>query len=348
MEIEAIIITDTHLNEKNIELNKSIFRQAKNIAINNGLKHIFHGGDIFDARKGQTDTLLKMFEDILDDLHKDDIVLIAIPGNHDKSDYSSMNSYLDPFKHHPAFKLIRSYGFEKTKNYNLYLLPYFREADVYPETLSYLLKDYGVQLNQKKKHVLITHIAISGVRNNDGSLIENQLGENVFSKFDTVLIGHYHDKQKIGSKFHYIGSSMQHNYGEDLTKGFTVLKSDGSVVLIEAEFPKYVTVNIDILTTSKSDIVSFINKHENSEDNVRFVLFGKQEELKSIDQGIFKKAGIDVKFKPEEIVFNETEIEENHVISFDKKTIVDEFNNFIKINSINNEKQGLNYLKKCL
>jgi len=348
MEIEAIIITDTHLNEKNIELNKSIFRQAKNIAIKNGLKYIFHGGDIFDSRRGQTDTLLKMFEDILDDLDDDGIVLIAIPGNHDKSDYASLNSYLDPFKHHPAFELIRDFGFHSTKNLNIALLPYFREADVYPVMFDKMVKASGTYFKSKNKKILITHVAISGVKNNDGTLIENQLGENVFSKFDTVLIGHYHDKQKIGSKFHYIGSSMQHNYGEDLTKGFTVLKSDGSIVLIEAEFPKYVTVNIDVLTTSKSDIVSFINKHENSDDNVRFVLFGKQEELKSIDQGIFKKAGIDVKFKPEEIVFNETEIEENHVISFDKKTIVDEFNNFIKINSINNEKQGLNYLKKCL
>ena len=52
--------------------------------------------------------------------------LICIPGNHDKTDYSRKNSFLDPFKYHPSLTLIEEYNeFDLVENVRFHFIPYF-------------------------------------------------------------------------------------------------------------------------------------------------------------------------------------------------------------------------------
>jgi len=348
MAINTIILTDTHLSEKNIKTNLSIFKQAINLAKENKLDFVIHAGDIFDSRKGQSDSLLRIFEIILDEFETNNIKLIAIPGNHDKTDYTSMDSYLDPYKHHPAFQLIKDYGIVKQGKFDLYFLPYFLEKDIYSQMLKDLKFTYAKELaDKKKKKFLITHVAVDGVKNNDGNLVENNLTDDLFDCFDKVFIGHYHDNQKIKNKFIYIGSSFQHNFGEDLIKGFCVIDDKLNFQIYQTQYPQYLKLYVDVATTSKKEMLSLIDKHSDSDDYVRFILSGKQEDLKVIEQNIFKSKGIDVKFEPDDIVVTDQDLESS-IVSFDNNSILNEFENFVKINEVQNKEIGLNYLKKCL
>ena len=43
--------------------------------------------------------------------------------------------------------------------------------------------------------ILLTHIAVTGSKNNDGTLVSSKLSTKLFKNFYKVLSGQYHDKQ---------------------------------------------------------------------------------------------------------------------------------------------------------
>lgn len=340
MKVKAIVITDTHLNYNNVETNISIYKQAIALAKKHKRTCVYHGGDIFDARKGQTDSLLNAFEEILDMFANEGLVLVAIPGNHDKSDYKSDISYLDPYKHHPGFKLVRNGGMLDD---GIFMMPYYLE-DVFEEKLIERIEKSKVT---GKIPFLITHIAVDGVRNNDGSVVFNNIKLNVFNKFGKVLVGHYHNKSTLGKNVHYIGSSFQHNFGEDDDKGFTLIMEDGSIEYEQAKFPEFQKIIIDVDKYSPREIDDIASNYANSENNVRFVFKGKHEKLQAIDKAKFTKLGIDIKRESDEIEAGVEEAQEGEFISFDSTSIVKEFEQFCKENKIN-KKEGLKYLKQTI
>lgn len=341
--VKAVVLTDTHLNYQNIDTNVSIYKQAIGLAKKHNLNKVLHAGDIFDARKGQTDLMLKAFEDILDIFKAHNVTLVAIPGNHDKSDYKSDVSYLDPFKYHPAFDLIRTGGFGEK---GVFMMPYFLEDGTYESHLKLQTEQWRKDIAGKNV-VLITHIAVNGVKNNDGSQIENNVKPGLFSLFKSVLIGHYHNQSKIGQNIFYIGSAFQHNFGEDNTKGFTLIMEDGSTQFVKADFKEYKKVVIDIEKTSPKEIELLAEQYANSEDSIRFVFKGKHEKLQAIDKAKFTKLGIDVKRDSDEIEVGVEEAENDEFVSFDQTSISKEFDEFCEQNNLD-KKIGNKYLKQTL
>ena len=194
-------LTDTHLNRNSLEDNVSIFKECIQVAKSYGLKTIYHFGDFFTNRDGQPLSTLITFIRIIMLFEEEDMELIAIPGNHDKVHLNSDSSYLDIFKS-PNFTVISkptlTSGF--SKEFELAYIPYYKEIYGYPEHLLKLIP----QLNKKKKYVLITHIAVSGVKNNDGSNVDNELTPDLFSCFYKVFVGHYHNRSQVGKNIFYI------------------------------------------------------------------------------------------------------------------------------------------------
>lgn len=341
----AIILTDTHLSPATEEVNKSVYKQAREHAKKLGLNSVYHGGDIFDSRKAQPLSNLKAFENILDEFKEDGLELIAIPGNHDKNDYRSENSYLDPFKHHPAFALISTFATVQLKSkVNLTLIPFFNESDTYAQ----YLEKANSYMNKGEKYFLLTHIAVNGVKNNDGSKVENSITMDMFSKYEQVLIGHYHNQSVVGKNINYIGSAYQHNFGEDTKKGFCVIEDDFSLSYIKAIFPEYKKVVVDLSSVTPTEAEKLINKHKSETDKVRFVFKGTYEQVNAIDKNSFKKEGIDVKLESAEIEIGVEQAENNEFVSFDKSGITDEFANFCETNNIENSEIGKKYLQQIL
>jgi exonuclease SbcD len=339
----AAILADSHLKEDNIEVNKSIYRQASEIAKGLGLSQIDHAGDIFNSRKSQSQPVLVTFKEILDELHSNGITLNACVGNHDKTDYSSAESFLDPFSEHPSLNLYRNYGDRKIGNIYLHFLSFFSD-DIYIE----LIKEQtsGAGLPKGCKHVLITHIGIAGSVMNNGTVIESEgITPSLFKDFDLTLVGHFHDAQTLAEgRIKYIGASLQHNFGEMTDKGLTILYDDLSTEIIPLKYPQFIKYEISPKDLTSKDIADIKQEKEASGDNIRIVLTGLEADLKSFNKQILIEAGVSVQHKQEEVVKEDLE---QRVEAFDANSLKEEFHVFCEKNKLDLN-QGLKYFNKII
>lgn len=332
--IAAVIITDTHLKESNIKIVVSIFRQAISFCLENKIDTIYHLGDIFDSRKSQPLLILNTFREILDEVHSNEISLVAICGNHEKTSYNEVSSFLHPFLHHPAFVLIDSYfKMPLTENVTVHFLPFFAD-DIYNEMLKLVQIDSIISNHD----ILFTHIGISGARMNNGQIVEG-IAKSSFEMFEFIISGHYHDKQ-IFDKFNYIGSTIQHNYGETPDKGLTVLYNDLTWETVELEFPRYHKIEVDVDKLTNSEIEEIKKVKEETGDNLRVILVGSEAKVKSFNKQLLLNEGISVEHKIEEVVKEQLEERTN---PFTSTSLVIEFEKYCKKNNLN-EKEGKKYL----
>ena len=338
----GVLITDTHLNKDNLEDVKSVFKQAINLASELEVK-LFHGGDNFTDRTGQTLLILLAFLDILDYAASKGVIISSIDGNHDQQNLDSDNSYLDVFSSHPNLN-IHKYGMFKISGVNICMLSYYKENGKYPVHLKNLIKE----LPEGEKSILITHIAVNGIRNNDGSLVEDGISVKSFKHFNSVYCGHYHNRSKVGNNIYYVGSALQHNFGEDNEKGATILYDDCSHEYIKLKFKEYQKVVIDIGKTSKKELEKIKKEYSNTDNNVRFVLKGTEEQLATVNSKIFKEVGIDVKKESENVLKSIEAAENGEFYQFNKKTIIREFFSYCSNNEINSSDRntGFKYLNR--
>jgi exonuclease SbcD len=335
-----LIITDLHLDQSNIDAVSNVTRQAIDKAKSLGLKHLYIAGDIFNSRKSQPLDLLDAWEEVITYAQSKSIVLRAIPGNHDKIDYTSERSYLDVYKHHPAFELVRDYKSFPIGKYNIHMIPFFDEKETYSKYLN--------KVQFLGNDILITHVAIDGVRNNDGSVIEDILNTSIFKKFLKVFVGHYHDKQQIDNVVFYIGALLQKNYGEDDQKGFTVMYEDGTHEMIVSEFTKYETIKIDLDTATQQELIDLRRDYKGSTDNIRFKFTGSKEKVTALDKSKFDDLGIDIKCEYKDVDVEVDYASATSFSGFDRKKIKEEWIEFCKKNDDIEEKIGFSYLEKIL
>lgn len=174
---KIIISTDWHLKPSNIGEITELQRQELNVAEDNGITNHVWLGDIFDSRISQRQDVLNAFSSILDMYARMEHKIYCIPGNHDKSDYSSDESFLDAFKYHKGFKLITELDAFEIGGIICYFMPFFDNAIWLKEMNNDVLKE-----KNHKTHVLFTHIAFQGSRNNDGSEVESDIKPSLFKK----------------------------------------------------------------------------------------------------------------------------------------------------------------------
>lgn len=353
----TLLLTDTHLHSGNIPLVTDIWNQAIEKCLELNIKKISFTGDFFTSRKGQELAVDDAGRKIIDKVEQSGLEMDAIPGNHDKTDLESESSYLDEYSSRRNINIIRNYHWQGYDNdVILHYLPYFKENGSYPERLNKIIKNI-IDLNNgddlKKgskvpeyKHILLTHIAVNGVRNNDGSKIDNDLSGTLFSHFYKVFTGHYHNKSFIEPNIHYFGSSCQTNFGEDDQKGFTILFDDGSDEFIQSKFPKYVKVVFDV--NDEKAIKAAEKEHKNSDDKVRFVFEGEEADLKKINKEKLSSLGIEATFIKDSAVplDNNGLLEKASNVSFDRSNIMDAFSTFCEMKHIEDRSVGEEYLKQ--
>ena len=334
-----LLMTDTHLNKDNIELNKDVYQQAISIAKEKGLKEVWHLGDIFDSRKAQPLDVLNAFLEILNEFMIQGIQLNAIPGNHDKIDYESDDSYLDIYCTHKALKLWNepAQKIHLPSKINLLIVPYYKESTVYEEKLNSIFP-----IKNKNLTFLFTHCAFNGAKNNDGTVVKEGVSNENLEGIK-IFVGHYHERSGK-----YIGSAFQHDFGENIEKGFTLVFDDGSQEFIQAIFPKFITEYVDLDNTDIKKIKSLAKQYENSKEKVRFVLSGNQEQLKSFDDSTLQSLGINVKMKSKELAVGMEQAKNNEFISFSQNELLKEFEEFCLENDINDKETGINLLKQSL
>lgn len=348
----AVAITDTHLSDSTIELNKSIYLQVFELCLKLGLNQVEHCGDVFQSRKSQSQAVLTAYQEILDLAHDNGITINQVVGNHDKSSYSDADSFLDPFRHHPAISLRRTYDTRFTQNPENPNVNHFTakcfEGTIGIHYASFFNDQQYIEMIQSHmgfgdKNILLTHIGCTGAVMNNGTKIESTINSNLFSKYDKVLVGHYHDPQQF-DHIEYIGAAMQHNFGEGTQKGATVIYDDLSTELVPFTFPQYLTYEVDVKSMTTKDIEDLKVEKQQSQDYIRVTLKGAEKDLKAFNKQSLEAIGIKVQLQQEEIKIEELEA---RIEPFDSKTLTEEFEAFCKKNKLNH-KEGLKYFNQIV
>ena len=336
---------DWHLKRDNVEQIQDLVRQKCDLADKYNIDLLAALGDIFESRKAQEQFVLESLRRILDYIHYREKKLILFPGNHDKTDYESSDSFLGSFSHHPAVKFFSEpsvIGIGPVQDgIECSIMPYYT-PELYKKKLDSLLTSDG------RKKILLSHIELTGSVNNDGSEIKNCLGRDSFNEFDLVLLGHYHNHQTIGDKIVHLPSICQHNFGENSFKGFTLLYDDLSWEILKSSFKEFRKIEISVKDVADGRIESILNNYDNRESsNIRFIIKGSQEEIKALKLSeLERKFGVDIQTQSDEINEAVEYIESVEVGSFTKSIICESFKEFCEERELNYDK-GSSYLNKC-
>jgi exonuclease SbcD len=319
----AVFSTDWHIKDDNVESVVDLVTQQCELAKKLGVFILVCLGDVFNSRKSQTLLCLNTFGRMLDVIQKNNLTLYCIPGNHDKTDYESEESFLDSFEHHPNFCLFKKYKYSDiVTGIRLHFLPFLKEEQ--------WLSKFNYDLSEKGKNILCSHIAVVGSCNNDGTRIDNGISPTIFKEFDSVLLGHYHDMQQPAKNIFHLPSIQQNNFGENSEKGFTVLYSDGSHELVKSKFKEYIKVKIDVDKVSKKELNDLVTEYsDKTKDNyVRFVLEGTEDKIKSLNKDVLQSSGIDIKTVNKEIENVSVDFDTVEIKKYTKDDLLDEFSQF--------------------
>lgn len=337
----ALTIADTHLSDDNHEKVKSVFKQSITLAKTLKLKSIEHLGDLFHSRKAQTQRNLNCLGEIFQMFEEERIDLHIVVGNHDKTEYSISQSFLTTFMHHPNIHIYPYGGTRLIEGTSVFLTyaSYFSD-DEYTAQLAFLKR----KKSKGSKSVLLTHIGVNGAVMNNGTAVETKINSELFDDYNLVLIGHYHDAQRMSDKIFYTGAALQHNFGERPTKGATILYDNLTFETRELEFPKFLAYKIDSKELTLQDIADLKEAAELKGDNLRVILTGSKADINCVDKQRLMTAGIDVAV--EQDVIEKEDIEES-IVAFTDKAILEAFDGYCKKNKLNT-KDGLKYLKPAL
>lgn len=339
----ALTLTDTHATPNNLKLQESIWKQAVRYCLDNKIPTIYHMGDWVTARKAQSLEVLKHLDWVKKLLYENGIVLIGISGNHDKSNQESIFAYPNIYGNDIDFRIVEErYDEQLSDSVHIHLLPYFPETGSYNDKL----EDAKKRVVKGKKNILLTHAGVNGGLAHENATVNKEIPADAFVGFDMVLIGHYHNRNKIDFDLvdiWYTGSAFASNYGEDNEKGFTIIYDDGSIEFVNSEFPKFETIEVEV---DKVDgkWLSETKKHiSDTGNNVRVVVTGDESELKSISKQKFSNIGVKkLKLNTENISVRN---DRNEVVfvNLDKATVKKEYKKFCVNNEIDHD-FGFEYL----
>lgn len=336
--LHYIVSTDWHLKSSNLNLILSLISDQCQLAKEHGLNDIVCLGDVFDSRVSQRVDVLYGFLQILEHCESHDITLICIPGNHDKTSYTDIISFLHPFKNHPSLHLVDTYQHMIKDEINYHFVPYFDEEKSY--------KEYLDRVDYKGNDVLFSHIALTGSVNNDGSSIENSLKKETFKKFKKVYLGHYHDTQEITKDIIHIPSIQQNNFGENDNKGYTYIYDDFTYEIVNSSFKPYVKVKYDLSKVSITEIDNELGQYDPEDAYYKLVFEGKDSSLKTLNLPKYKDLGYQVQVKNKILNANEQANLES-VNIYNQSNIVELFKEFCECYDYT-YKTGFKYLNSVM
>lgn len=324
--VKYVISNDWHLQSRNLDQKKDLVRQKIELCKKVDCDKVIIAGDIFESRVSQRQDVLSAFGEILGMFNESNIYVFVIVGNHDKTVYTSKNSFLDSYSHHPMVHLVN----DVTEFSGVVMVPFFTD-----EILTEIIP------KGEEGKVLVSHFAVTGSKNNDGTIVENGLTQSMFADYDVVLLGHYHNHQVIGKNIVHMPSLQQESFAEDDNKGFTLLYDDHTWEIVNSEFRKYVDTYIDVDKLTKKEVTEIISKIDTGNVN-RVTMSGSKEKLKVYKDAEFASRGISLKKKDTECEINDNvpqvdyrEIKEDDIIRL--------FGEFCEMKGYNQE-EGLKFL----
>lgn len=219
--MKICVITDTHYGVRGDSntffqyFNKFYDKVFFPYIEKHGIKTVYHLGDLVDRRKYiNYQTLNNMKSGFLDRLVGKEVHILT--GNHDL--FHKNTNYINSLS-----ELVAPYGFHiytrPTEVNNHLFLPWINQENM-QESIN--------AIQNTRCHVAFGHLEIKGFEMMRGNVSEQGLDKNLFSKFDLVASGHFHQKSSKGN-IHYLGAPyemMWSDYAE--TRGFHIYDTNTS------------------------------------------------------------------------------------------------------------------------
>ena len=239
----ALLVNDLHVTSDNISEFEKNWKEVLQVCAKYEIKDIIVVGDVFTAMASQTLPVLLAVKDafVLATIHG--LKLTVACGNHDKPQAKSALSYCHLYSTVENLQVVDEFRILTWgKGFYLAVVSYFPENDGFEKILGRIKKELD---GCHDKIILYIHEGVHGALGDFE--IENECPQEWFNGFKSVFCGHYHNRVKIkGTNIEYIGSSRQHNFGEDEENGYTILYSDGSTEFVKNEVnTRYRTIEAD-------------------------------------------------------------------------------------------------------
>lgn len=254
--MKIVIITDTHAGVRND--NKSL-RTKQQLFYDqlffpyiqeNGIRVLFHLGDVFDRRKFVNyDTLNWWNRTFIRRLNELNLESHVIVGNHDcyYKTTNSVNSLTDVYPDTEKFNVYWDKPADLQFGSSLItLVPWLA-----PDNQEVSLK----HIRETNSNVLMGHFEINGFTMHKGHVCEEGLDSELFSKFHSVYSGHFHTRSSARN-ITYLGAPYEmtwNDHGE--SRGFHVFDTETlNLQFIQNPYTSFNKIKYDDQNLSVNDI----------------------------------------------------------------------------------------------
>ena len=340
-----LLLNDIHISKDNIPAFKANWQEAIDICRKMDVKEIAIGGDLFFSRAAQTLDVLLAVHDALLTAAEHGIHVTIAEGNHDKVNQENERGYCHVFDQHSNVLVCDEYvslPLGDDCRFVLHMMGYFPEDGSFCTRLDRLKEE---ALDPKRLNFLYIHEGINGALAQPN---DKELPVKIFEDFDKVFVGHYHNRTIIDkTRIEYIGSSRQHNFGEDEEKGYTVIYTDGSHEFIKNKVnTRYRVIDVAAERAGLHLMDELREIDADGRYKVKVRVHAPQAAMKSVDKAALLDAGA----TKVELIADDEEMLEVAASSlfekFDSHRIRETYEEFCREKQIDDVAIGLEYLSK--
>lgn len=301
------------------------------------------GGDLFLSRVSQTLGVLLTVQECLDEARKAGLMVVAANGNHDKVSQEDIRGYCHVFQGMGNYRVVDEHYALMIGGCNtvIHMMPYFPETGSFKKRLRDVVKKH---VDKSQTNILYIHQGINGALAHSDETNNKELPTHIFKDFDTVLVAHYHNRVHIdGTNIHYVGSSRQHNFGEDTDKGYTLIYNDGSFEYLDNNVnTKYITFEEEYDDIDKSFFKEITSAKEDG-FRVRVIIHCKSTQRKLINKKDFVEAGAaKVEIKEEKV--KESKSSSTGSLRFNKDGLKTSYSEYCEEKGTEDPEFGLKYI----
>lgn len=340
-----LLLNDIHISKDNIPAFKANWQETIDICRKMDVKEIAIGGDLFFSRAAQTLDVLLAVHDALLTAAEHGIHVTIAEGNHDKVNQENERGYCHVFDQHSNVLVCDEYvslPLGDDCRFVLHIMGYFPEDGSFCTRLDRLKEE---ALDPKRLNFLYIHQGINGALAQPN---DKELPAKIFEEFDKVFVGHYHNRTIIDkTRIEYIGSSRQHNFGEDEEKGYTVIYTDGSHEFIKNQAnTRYRVIDVAAERAGLHLMDELREIDADGRYKVKVRVHAPQAAMKSVDKAALLDAGA----TKVELIADDEEMLEVAASSlfekFDSHRIRETYEEFCREKQIDDVAIGLEYLSK--
>ena len=225
-----------------LEVQAKVLRSIGGIAREHHVDSIFVLGDVFDKHLVDAVTLRQAMTSVVK-LAKDCTVCI-LAGNHESGSKTHGGRYLpEVFAEigDPGIIYLGTNSCVSMDNIRFWGVPWFPMSQ-YREQLA-ITKEKAK--SKKTIRVLLTHQSIVGCKSGGWTCDDGIGADELEDGWDFVFSGHFHDYQKFGKHGAYVGSPMQHHFGDagSVERGVLILDfKDGTRKKLASIKPEFVPI----------------------------------------------------------------------------------------------------------